>query len=225
MSGRSFFATVSMVSLAALLPHQASAAVVRESEPNNTLATADNVDGHFTTDFVRRIEDANGVNTSTTIPHVGFRGRGQANRDGGIYSDYFSFTVPVAGTRGIFDVDSNSLTSNTELYLYDAAGNLLAENDDATRIDRGSRTLFDPFLAYTFSSAGLYVVGIGGLASIGSLGGITGPGLLPTDTYVVNASLNAVPEPISFVLFGAGVAGLITYRRRKRPPVADAQAA
>lgn len=207
-----FLSVVATTLFAVGFGRPAAAGFVAESEPNNTLATADNIDGSFTTDFHPFIENSSGTNTSTSIPHSSYSGNGFA--DLGSTYDYFSFNVLFDGAIGIFDVDSSSAQSNTELYLFDAAGNLLAENDDNTVIDNGSVTTFDPFLEYTFATAGLYIVGLGGLGSSAGPGGITGPGLSAFDSYTVNVSVSSAPEPASLLLFGAGTAGLVYYRRR-----------
>jgi hypothetical protein len=130
--------------------------------------------------------------------------------------DYYSFSVNADGLSGIFDIDSTPF-SNTSLYLFDSVGNLLAQSTGQTSIDPGSFTLNDPFLEYTFSTAGVYVIGVGGALSSAGPGGITGPGPSFFDSYLLNASV-AVPEPVSTVLFCAGVAGLTLCHRRKRRP-------
>ena len=49
---------------------EARAGVVPESEPNEPLPLAQNVDAFFTLGFDPSIEDSAGINTSLTIPHV-----------------------------------------------------------------------------------------------------------------------------------------------------------
>ncbi|MDQ3330741.1 MAG: hypothetical protein M3552_08810 [Planctomycetota bacterium] len=90
--------TIAVVAMLAV-GERASAGFVLESEPNNTLATAQNINGNFTLDFSSNIGDVAGNNTSTTIPHVTISGTGD-----GTY-DYYSFFVAVAGSIGIFDID------------------------------------------------------------------------------------------------------------------------
>jgi hypothetical protein len=203
------------LSLALLLsPAAARAGVVMDVAGNGTIATALNVDGGFTTDFHADIHDAAGNNISTTAPNVSI------TRSGGAAShDYFRFTVDTAGTQGIFDVDSNG-GSNTSLYLFDNSGTLLGSSQGHALIDAGSTSLLDPFLQYTFAAAGLYVIGIAGPNSSAADGGITGQPVLPTHSYAINASLSAVPEPATLLLFGTGAAGLIYSHRRKRSSTA-----
>jgi len=192
------------------------AGFVFESEANNTIATADNIDAVFTMTSLAIVEDAGGNNISTTTPNataVGF-GLNDVFSPGPNY-DYFSFTVTDDGTDGIFDVDSFG-NSDTSLFLFDGSGTLLAGSQGSSSLDTGSTTLLDPFLEYTFASAGLYVIGIGGDGASAVDGGITGPGLAAADVYLVTAALSSVPEPATLLLFGAGSAGLLYARRRQR---------
>ena len=194
--------------------HLCSAAVlagfVGESEPNNSIATAQNIDAAFTQDFIGIIQDGMGNNTSTLIPHASVIGINNFSAT----PDYYSFTVNGPGLSGVFDIDATPF-SDTSLYLFDSAGNLLAQSTGQTSVDPGSFTLNDPFLEYTFSSAGLYVIGVGGALSSAGPGGIVGPGPSFFDSYLLNASV-AVPEPVSTVLFCTGIAGLNFCRRRKK---------
>lgn len=199
-----------------LIGSRLQAGFVFESEANNSIATANSLDAVFTTTSLTIVEDADGNNISTTAPNataVGF-GLNDVFSPGPNY-DYFSFTVADVGTQGIFDVDSFG-NSDTSLFLFDGSGTLLAGAQGSSGIDTGSSTLLDPFLEYTFGSAGLYVIGIGGDGATATDGGITGPGLLATDFYLVTAALSSVPEPATLLLFGAGSAGLLVFRRRQR---------
>ena len=102
---------------------------VTESEPNNTIATALNVDSHFSAGANPDITNA------TTWPWVSIDADGDGN------NDYFSFTVPVAGVTGIFDVDYGhgmGGSVDTEMCLYAIDGSVLAENDDASSSAAGS---------------------------------------------------------------------------------------
>ncbi|MBC8290506.1 MAG: hypothetical protein H8E37_09335 [Planctomycetes bacterium] len=83
-----------------------------ETEPNNSRATAQNID---TAGFT--LDDSFNVTDPTTIPHVSISGTGDDT------FDYFSFTADAA-SRGIFDIDNSSF--DTELFLYDPSGTLLA---------------------------------------------------------------------------------------------------
>ena len=57
------------------------------------------------------------------MPHLTVHGTGDDT------VDVYAFDVVAAGDRGIFDVDFGE--TDTHLRLFDAAGTLLASNDDA----------------------------------------------------------------------------------------------
>ena len=72
--------------------------VIAEVEANNSLAAAQSIDGQWSLALDPDIGDSF-TNTSTTIPHVTISGTGDGT------FDYYAFTVPAAGVRGIFDID------------------------------------------------------------------------------------------------------------------------
>ena len=101
-----------------------------ETEPNNTLLTAQNVDGGpwslgFSADIGNTLS-----NTSTSIPHITINGSGDGT------FDYYAFTVNNVGDRAIFDIDygyesfGTAGSFDSELFLFDQTGTLLASNDD-----------------------------------------------------------------------------------------------
>ncbi|MEZ6146189.1 MAG: DVUA0089 family protein [Planctomycetaceae bacterium] len=200
------------LSLTAGAANSAFAVPVTEVEPNNTLATAQNIDFKFSYDADSNITD------STLIPHATISGTGDGT------FDYYSFTVYEPGFRGIFDIDFTFPfgmfgTFDPMLFLYAADGTLLAQNDNiplADPVDAGSMTRSDPYIDYTFASAGTYIIGVAETGSIGAPGGIIGDAPDVGDFYILNASVTGVPEPTTIALFGAGCASLIAYRRRKR---------
>ena len=120
LNSRRSVAAILMIT--AFSPLAAHGGPVAEVEPNDSLASAQNIDAAFTLDFNPIIQDGMGTNTSTLIPHASIIGGG----DPALTPDYFSFTVNDAGLSGVFDVDSGSVFSDTALYLFDSAGNLLA---------------------------------------------------------------------------------------------------
>lgn len=189
---------------------------VAEVEPNDTLASAQNVHASFSTEA-----DAN-ITDSTLIPHATVNGTGDGT------FDYYTFTVRDAGSRGIFDIDFTFGVFDTfdpMLFLYATDGTLLAQNDDiapADPIDAGSLAKRDPYIDHTFASAGTYIVGVAETGSVGTPTGIVGDAPDAGDFYTLNISVTPVPEPASIALFGAGVATLIGYRRRKRRQLAIA---
>lgn len=190
---------------------------VAEVESNDTLATAQNIDGSFSYDADSNITD------STLIPHATITGTGDGT------FDYYSFTVAEPGFRGIFDIDftfpfGSFGTFDPMLFLYAADGTLLAQNDNiplVDPVDAGSMTRSDPYIDHTFASAGTYIIGVAETGSIGAPGGIIGDAPDVGDFYILNASVTGVPEPTTIALFGAGCASLIAYRRRKRQSVQE----
>ncbi len=130
---------------------------VADAEPNDTIATAQNIDSAF---WSLNANDNIGdriQNTSTTIPHVTIEGTGNGT------FDYYSFTAS-AGAVGTFDIDfgkGGNGSFDTYLRLYRADGTLLASNDDSLSISDGqggSISRVDSFLQYTFPTDGAYVV-------------------------------------------------------------------
>ena len=79
----------------------ANAAVINEIEPNDTIATAQNIDAFFDLSFDPNIEDVAGVNTSVTISHAEVQGTGDGT------TDFYSFTGQ-AGSLAILDIDCGS---------------------------------------------------------------------------------------------------------------------
>ncbi len=192
--------------------NQAWALPVAEVEPNNSLATAQNVTASFSNDA-----DAN-ITDSTLLPHATVFASGDGT------FDYYTFSVKEAGSRGIFDIDFTFPfgmfgTFDPMLFLYAADGTLIDQNDNiplTDPIDAGSSSRRDPYLDHTFASAGTYIIGVAETGSIGAPGGIIGDAPDIGDFYTLNISVTGVPEPASFALFGAGIVTLIGYRRRKR---------
>ena len=154
---------------------------VAEVEPNNSLVAAQNVDNAgFVLTQNPNIQDNIGVNVSTVDPHITINGTGDGT------FDYYKFTVTGAGRTGIFDIDG--ATFDTELFLYNASGTLLASNDDYSGIDTGSFTSLDSFIQFTFSP-GTYIIGVGAFSSNGNQGGIVGTPPSVGDTYTLNVAI------------------------------------
>ncbi len=116
---------------------------------NNTLGTAIDVTNTFSL-----ANDADIIDPTTT-PHVTISGTGDGNRD------YYKILVN-AGTTLTFDIDHTS-SIDSFIKLYDAAGNLLAYDDDSSTSDGagGSTSGYDSFLTYTATTAGYYVIEVG----------------------------------------------------------------
>lgn len=132
--------------------------LLAEVEPNNAIATAQNIDGEWSLDFNSNITDFSGNNTSTTIPHVTISGSGDGT------FDYYSFSVAVANSRVILDIDNNfesdGSTFDSDLFLYDIDGtNVLARSDWSTETGHVGGG-FPSFIDYTFSTPGTYTIGV-----------------------------------------------------------------
>ncbi|MEZ6069156.1 MAG: DVUA0089 family protein [Pirellulales bacterium] len=153
-----------------------------ELEPNDAGALADqlvsfaqNIDGAS----FSRAPDAS-ITMATSLPHVTIQGSGDGT------FDYYTFQIDAPGRRGIFDIDFENF--DTELFLFDDHGNLLAENDDDAS-DPGSGTGVASYIDYTFAAPGSYVIGVGRFYSSAGSGLITGDAPVPGDVYTLHVSL------------------------------------
>ena len=144
-----------------------------------------------------KIRDLN-IEQSIVMPHVSIAGTGD-----GTY-DYYSFTA-TAGSRGIFDIDKNNF--DTELFLFDTIGNLLATDDDTQGpgADPGQGTGQASYIDHTFTSSGTFVIGVGKFNSGASGGEITGLAPAVGDVYFLNVSIqNHVSAPIADLIDANG---------------------
>jgi filamentous hemagglutinin family protein len=78
---------------------------------------------------------------------------------------------------------------NTELFLFNAAGNLLAANDDSDNNDAGSDSNLDSLIEYTFSENGTYTIGVGSFDSFVEGGEIEGNSIATGENYTLQVSL------------------------------------
>lgn len=158
----------------------ALATSVNEAEPNDSRGAAQNIDDSFSLD-----EDPNIAN-STTVPHATVVGTGNGT------FDFYSFTVPQAGTQvafSTFDIDGGMVYSDgyssedfdSWLRLYDSNGTLLQSNDDAGGDPGSQETGLDSYITYTFSTSGTYYI---------EVGSFPGPSPVPNGgTYKLNVSI------------------------------------
>ncbi len=101
------------------LTNCATASLIKETEPNNTLAIAQNLDGFFSLDSVDINENSNcDIRDCNTIPHVTVHGQGDTTGS----LDFYSFTHTAHSTL-IVDIDYN--TEPIWLVAFDKAGNPL----------------------------------------------------------------------------------------------------
>lgn len=153
-------------------------ATVVDAEPNDSIGGAQNLDDeNWTTTPNPNIQN------STTRPHVTINGTGDGSYD------YYSFTVTTPGATATFDIDGASF--DTELFLFDTAGNLLAENDDSFLTDAGSSSGLDSFINFTFPLPGVYVIGVARFPSSAGAGGIIpGNEIRIGDSYLMHVSVD-----------------------------------
>jgi hypothetical protein len=130
--------------------------VVTEIESNDSVASAQSIDGNWSLAFNSNIGDTT-TNTSTIIPHVTVFGTGNNS------VDVYEFTVPSAGARGIFDIDFGMPDFDPWLYLRNSSGTILATSDDAPTSygQGGSVHPFDSYLEYIFPAGGVYYIEVG----------------------------------------------------------------
>jgi len=152
---------------------------------NSSLAAAVSVDGAF-----NLATDPN-IDMATTRPHVSV----QATGDGSI--DFCAFTVAAGGSTASFDIDGAYPSFDSWLQLLDAAGNVLAFNDDAFT-DPGSQEYYssggssfsrDSLITYTFADAGTYVIEVGSNDNVTPLASLPKP--VPSGaSYMLHISLD-----------------------------------
>ncbi|CAN5158895.1 hypothetical protein BH11PSE10_BH11PSE10_08740 [soil metagenome] len=218
------------LALALFLPGAVQAALVLEKEPNNTLAAAQAVDGHFTLDFSADIGNGTHVdNTSTTIPHVTVRGSGDGT------FDYYSFYFPGPGSTSgfvVLDIDHSSSAFDSHVALWAANGDGLGHNDDydfrggaggSVPKPTGGPDSFDSLMTTYLPTAGTYIVGVGRYAASPTTGGyeegFSGAKPQAGDFYTLQISVEnvpVVPEPGSLPMFGLGALAVLGVLRRHK---------
>ena len=161
--------------------------VPRSVAGNDDLASAQSLD-----DELFSLSSNSDIVDSTTRPHLTINGVGD-----GTY-DYFSFTVFNAGDTATFDIDGAAF--DTQLHLYDSAGNPLATNDDTFPLDPGSTSNLDSFISHTFAAPGVYTIGVAAFFSSADPGGITGATIPAGAVYNLHVSVDnqliLPPQPV-----------------------------
>ena len=184
---------------------------VTDTEPNDTLLTAQSLDGFFNLTFNPDIGDASfpvSSNTSTLIPHAEITGTGNGS------VDYYKFSG-IAGGVVILDIDKgdsgvefdNDVPGDvdTEIALWDSSWNLIAANDDSSPSlgAGGSTSLWDSFIQTILPATGTYYVGVAECPATAF--GATSPATftLEPDEYADGANLETVmPEVTLSVVNG-----------------------
>lgn len=193
---------------------------------NNAIASAQGIAaGSFTANFH--------ANVFGNLPTANVRGVGGSGD-----VDFYGFST--GGGTAYFDVDGTSGGFDTYLALFDATGTLIADNDDSFPGDPGSASDLDAFLGVVNLRAGSYFIAVssGGNTARASFSGDTFTELTRPDgefggfafgnadfgdsrfdrdgvqghgAYTLNIT---IPAPGTALM--AGLAGVVTLRRRRR---------
>jgi len=218
--------TLRCFALALWVPAVCGAGPVFDTEPNDSLAGAQSVDGHFTLGFSPDIGNGTHVdNTSLTIPHVTVTGSGDGT------FDYYSFTFPGPGSTSgfvVLDIDYSSSSFDSRVALWGPTGDLLGHNNDydyrggagGSVPDDGGVMSSDSLMTTYITAPGRYVVGVARSSSSPGPGpiGYVGDGPLLGDAYTLQISVEGmpvVPEPSPGMLFALGLASLTSLRHIK----------
>ena len=125
-----------------------------------------------------------------SLPRVSIEGLHNDRSD----VDFFAFTL-VAGERIILDIDyarNQGDSFDSMLWLYDAGGNLVSRNDDASTSDGGAGSVhgYDSYLEFTAPAAGVYYAAVTGYSQqpIESAG-YAGSSGYDSGDYVLNVSI------------------------------------
>ncbi|WP_427452897.1 pre-peptidase C-terminal domain-containing protein [Litorimonas sp. WD9-15] len=132
-----------------------SGALARAANAGN-VDTATAIDITNTFSFAANPDIAN----SERDAHVTITGTGDATES----LHFYQVTVNTAGAVITLDTDDSGLTDfDTEFTIFDAAGNILANNDDSDLTDGagGSISSLDSFLTFTTTEPGTYFIAMG----------------------------------------------------------------
>ena len=200
----------------ALLAASAWAASYNDTTPNNSFATAVNLNPYFSSGANPDVGDAGGANTALLAPWVTVHGQG----NGGY--DYFRFTTAARG-RVILDMDytwgyaGNTSGFDSFLTVYDSAQHVGGLNDDEPSLAAGAGGSFsgrDSFIEMQGLLAGTYYVRVGR--------GVSDQPLFDGARYTLQVQsfqIAAVPEPSSYALLLVGmvVMGSLAWRKNRVP--------
>lgn len=168
------------------------------------------------------------IDDATTVPHASL----VASAAGPF--DYYRIAVGSSGALTL-DIDYSDgfdhagLGLDLQLAVWTLGGTLLATDDDDPRdwgfpgpsADNGSSSIVDPWLHLEGLSAGSYVVGVAYSGAQAGQGGWLSGGEIPAGGIYelqvsADATVSAVPEPGTAMLWLAGVLGLAARARRRR---------
>ncbi|GEM_PF-687144 len=153
-----------------------------ELEPNDSRGEAMRLDERGWS-----LEPNADISNAEAVPHVTITATGDGT------FDFYSFTVDQAGSAAVFDIDNGALTAgqdfDTQLFLFDSSGTLLASNDNSAT-DSGSGSGRDSRIDHQFPEQGYYTVAVGAFSSeTNGPGELTGAAPPIGTKYVLNISL------------------------------------
>jgi hypothetical protein len=160
----------------------ANAGNLSESEPNNTLDTAQRVDAGF------------GVGANPDIVLAESWSWVSVSADGDGTFDLYAFEVTEAGVTGYFDIDygaGGAGSMDTEMCLFGRNGEVLIGNDDSnvTAGAGGSASGSDSYIEHVFAEPGTYVIGVGRFNTVCNPGAMFGNAPDTGHSYVLQISL------------------------------------
>jgi hypothetical protein len=218
------------------------ASSISEVEINDTLATAQDIEGAFTADYDPEVINS-GVSGWETVSISG-TGRSNTPKIPGDF-DYYSFYAS-AGQSYYFDIDHGAEWVNgvrgegwvaSEINVWDTQGNFLFIQNGCSTVngvlqdcsinnyDLGSNDWLDSLAFWTFEKSGTYVIRVSESYSYDAHGDYTkGNGLEAGDTYELQISRgignpspnNPVPEPSAILLFSIGMLGMTGISRKRK---------
>ncbi len=217
---KAYFLTFIFAVLFLFLTNCATASLITETEPNDTRATAQNLDGFFSLDPVDH--NQNGIcdiQECNTIPHVTVEAVG----DGTL--DYFSFYYK-AGSRLIIDIDYNDSTiwlaafeADTGYLIFDAPFRPEGASTNPDTIDTPDDFSVGILNNSPYQKSGRIIIGIAAADHGYSFPWPGDNGGYDDGPYYLHVSLEnsaPVPVPPTILLMGSGLIGIGTFFRKKK---------